>query len=173
LAKLHAFLGEERLAHDEYTRALDTLPNLSYTWANLGALDLRRGNENIANREFERALFLDGGNRLAANMLASDDFVNGKTRAAEELYAKAILAPEISVHAQRTWRLYHVISPTFNDLFPQGLLPYISPGIQPVMICDQKWLGELRETVNVTLDVSRRIAAQEDVCSGAPPHLGK
>ena len=35
LARLHAFLGEVALSHDEYVEVLALLPNLSYTWANL------------------------------------------------------------------------------------------------------------------------------------------
>lgn len=165
LAKLHAFLGEEELAHEEYARALDALPNLSYTCANLGVLDLARGNIDIANREFKRALFLGGGNRLATNMLASVDLANGRVGTAEGFYARAILTPETSVHAERTWRLYDVPAPIPDDSVPPGLLSYLSPDIKPVEICNEEWLTELRNADSDSSDVIRRIAAQVEFCN--------
>lgn len=165
LAKLHAFMGFDAVAHDEYARALDALPNLSYTWANLGVLDLAEGQTDAANREFARALFLDGGNRLAANMLASVDWASGRVDAAEGLYARAILTPETSVHAERSWRLYHVQAPAPDDLVPLGLLPYLSPDIKPVQICNGEWLTRLRNNRIYSPDVIRRIAAQEAFCN--------
>ena len=164
MAKLHAFLGAEELAHSEYIKALGLLPNLSYTWANLGILDLQRGNRSLAHTEFERALFLDGTNRLPTNMLAAIDRVDGNPDSAQSFYARTLLLPESSIHAQRSWRLYHVPAPLPDDLAPSGMLSYLSPDIQPLDICDESWLQSLSESGVVTPDVSRRISSQEQLC---------
>jgi len=165
MAKLHASLGTEELAHSEYVKALSLLPNLSYAWANLGILDLQRGDRSLAHTEFERALFLDRTNRLASNMLASIDREDGNPDSAQRLYAKTLLLSESSVHAQRSWRLYHVLAPVPDDLVPPGLLSYLSPDIRPLEICDESWLESLRENGVETPDVSRRISSQEKFCS--------
>jgi tetratricopeptide (TPR) repeat protein len=165
MAKLHAFLGAEELAHSEYEKALNLLPNLSYTWANLGMLDLQRGNRSLAHTEFERALFLDGTNRLATNMLASIDREDGNLDSAQHLYARTLLLPESSIHTQRSWRLYHVLAPVPDDLVPPGLLSYLSPDIRSLEICDESWLERLREAGVEMPDMSRRISSQEKFCS--------
>lgn len=165
LAKLHAFVGEVTLSHDEYVEVLTLLPNLSYAWANLGTLEFDRGNLARARTEFERARFIDGSNRLAANMLASIDFRDGNMDSAEDSYARALLLPEISVHAVRALRIYHVPAPVSDDLVPPRLLSYVSPEIHPLAICNEEWLTGLREADGESPDVSRRITAQEDLCN--------
>ena len=164
MAKLHAFLGVEELAHSEYVNALNLLPNLSYTWANIGVLEVQRGNRSAAHLEFERALFLDGANRLATNMLAAIDREDGDPDRARSLYTRTLLLPESSVHAQRSWRLYHVPAPVPDDLVPQGMLSYFSPDIKPLEICDESWLESLRDAGVGMPDVSKRIASQERLC---------
>jgi Flp pilus assembly protein TadD len=164
-AKLHMFLGAEGVAHSEYVEALSLLPNLPYTWANLGMLDLQRGNRSLAHSEFERALFLDRTNRLATNMLASIDREDGNPDSARRLYTRTLLLPESSVHAQRSWRLYHVLALVPDDLVPPGLLSYLSPEIRPLEICDESWLESLRQNGFETPDVRRRISTQEKFCS--------
>ena len=167
MARLDAFLGAEELAHREYMRALSLLPNLSYASANLGVLDLQRGDRTLAHTEFERARFLDGTNRLATNMLALIDQENGNLNSAKRLYRRTLLVADSSVHSQRSWRLYHVFTPTPDDLVPQGLLSYLLPEIRPLSICDESWLAELRASKVGTPDVNRRRLSQDRFCSAS------
>lgn len=165
IAKLHASLGDAQLARSEYMEALGLLPNLSYTWTNLGILDLESGNRSVARAEFQRALFLDATNRIATNMLAASERVEGNPERAEELYLRTLLQPEISIHALRSWRLYHLSSPLPDDLAPPGFLPYVSPRIKALGICTPTLLAKIGEVRIQVPDVRSRVLAQEKLCS--------
>jgi tetratricopeptide (TPR) repeat protein len=163
IAKLHAYLGQDDLANREYNSVLNQLPNLSYTWTNLGLLALMQNNRSGASLDFQRALFLDGQNTIAANKLASIELADGNLDAAKSLYARTLLTPLASVHAERTWRIYHISAAASDDIVPAGLLYYISPDIQLIPLCGD-WLDELSEFAGQSEQIRSRIESQENIC---------
>jgi tetratricopeptide (TPR) repeat protein/O-antigen ligase len=165
LGKLHEAMGQVRLAHDEYVKALSLLPNLSYAWANLGRLDLQSNRLETARIELKRAMFLDESNRFAANLLAAIAFNENQTSDAQKLYARALLIPDVSVHAKWAWQIYYLPAPIVDDLEPPGLLSYVSPEFQALRICDDVLFSTLRATDGSSQDIIRRIIAQEDLCA--------
>jgi tetratricopeptide (TPR) repeat protein len=163
MAKLHAYQGEYELAGREYVGALSDLPNLSYGWSNLGSLDLIEGRTQAATINFQRALFLDGQNTTAATKLASIKIANGETDAAKRLYARTFLTTGSSVHAERTWRIYHVPALAADDITPSGLLDYISARNQPLSLCGD-WLTDLARLAGKSPQVLHKIELQERFC---------
>jgi Flp pilus assembly protein TadD len=167
LAKLHAFQGHDELARQEFLIALDALPNLSYTWTNLGATEIKLSNREAARLDFERALSLNIGNAIATNNLASLALSEGDNRKAILLYTQVMLNPPVSAHAQRTWRIYHISAIDTDDMIPNGLLRYISPPVEPIRICGQ-WLTDLSQQASMPEDVKDRIYDQQLFCLQHP-----
>src|SRR5208282_6098228 len=66
IAKVHAYQGQDEAASLEYASALQELPYLSYTWANLGSVELALARSGSARLDLQRALDLDASNRIAA-----------------------------------------------------------------------------------------------------------
>lgn len=165
IAKLHAYQGQNELADREYNSVLSKLPNLSYTWANLGLLHLLQGRRQAASIDFQRALFLDEQNTLAMSKLAFIEFEGGDMNAAKVLYARTLLTPQNSIHAERTWRIYHVLPVGNDDIVPAGLLYYISPTIEPLDFCDDGWLIRLSGFGGRSMQARSNIRMQENFCN--------
>lgn len=163
IGKLYAYESNS-MAQQELRKAVDSLPDLPYAWANMGALELAKKEPAQARENLERARYLDPSNRLAVNMLAELNYENGDIDRAERLYAQALLLPEQSPHALRIWRLYHVRPPVANDLILPALLPYISPGVTPIKLCDPSWLDRIENSAGHSTDVSKRIEDQIELC---------
>jgi tetratricopeptide (TPR) repeat protein len=164
IARIHAYMGEDEVAHEELEEALSQLPNLPYAFTNLGILELKQGNVDLARIEFERAHFLDGMNQKAVNMLAVIQQQSGMTNSAKRFYTMSLLFSDTSTHSQRCWRLYHIPSPAPDDLVPQGLVSYLSPKLQTLDVCDEASLTHLQGQRIRTPDVNRRISEQYKVC---------
>jgi tetratricopeptide (TPR) repeat protein len=164
IAKVHAYQGRQQAASEEYTAALQQLPDLSYAWANLGSLDLALGKTPSAQVDFERALALYSWNRFAANKLAALAFSSGDMATARKLYTRTVLTPLLSIHANRTARVYHVPWVDTDDLIPTGLLEYMSPPIEPLKLCGSWWNDVSRSYGGYPMWRSR-IASQQQFCA--------
>lgn len=164
IAKVHAYQGQDAEASREYTEALQELPDLSYTWANLGSADLATGKTASARTDFEKALALYSWNRLAANQLASVAFSSGDLQTARRFYIRTLLTPLLSVHANRVARVYHVPWVDADDLIPSGMLEYINPPIQPLKLCGG-WLDGLSRSYGGFPLYRERIARQQQFCA--------
>ena len=164
MAKLHTFEGKWDIARREYVSALGDLPNLSFAWSNLGALDIVQGRFHEASTDFQRALFLDARNTVAASGLAGIDLRSGETDEADALYTRAIVIPPISIHAERTWRIYHVEPFSNNDIFPAGFLYYITPLSLPRDLCGER-LIEVSNHMGQSQEAERQIETQEMLCA--------
>jgi tetratricopeptide (TPR) repeat protein len=164
MAKLHAYQGQYEVARREYISALSELPNLSYVWTNLGLLDLTQGRNRAASINFKRAQFLDKQNMIAVSKLASIKFENGEIETAKRLYARTLVTPLTSVHAERTWRIYHVPTIGADDITPAGLLYYIHPNSQPLSLCGD-WLTHLTRLAGLSVQVRSKVQTQERLCN--------
>jgi tetratricopeptide (TPR) repeat protein len=164
IAKVHAYQGQDEAASLEYTSALQELPYLSYTWANLGSADLALGRSRSARLDFQRALDLDASNRIAANKLASIAFLGGDLDLAKRLYIQTLFTPLLTLHAFQTPRIYFVFPVDWDDLVPSGLLDYVNPPIEPLSLCGP-WLDDLARSNGGFPRLRSRLATQQQFCS--------
>jgi tetratricopeptide (TPR) repeat protein len=164
LAKLHAYDGQYQLARREYAKALRQLPGLSVAWSNLGLTDEALGDKNAAELDFRRALFIDAANRVAANRLAEYRLFDGKQIEANAMFVQVLVRPLRTVHADRTWRIYHLNPADVDDVIPFELLYYIQAPIEQLNICGYDLYNLVRETTIVPA-VEEQIESQEEYCS--------
>lgn len=167
IARLDAQQGETSKAVKEYAVVLSQIPGLPYTWDNLGMADLSIGQQQEAYVDFMRAAALDGADSLATNELASIDLDRGDSEGAEVFYNRALRAPAVSVHVEKTWRIYHVPPVAPDDLLPSGLLDYISPEIRHLPICNSQ-LFWLADEATLPSTARRRLYEQEEYCASLP-----
>lgn len=165
LGKFDLYRNNRVLARSELSRAVTNLPNLTYAWANLGVLNLIDNNTAEAKNDLMRARYLDGSNRLAANLLAKLEYDSGDIKTAENLYTQTLLMPEQSIHSIRIWRLYHVIPPLADDLIPSELIDHISPVIMSLDMCDPDWLNNLGNRESLSSDAEERVIEQNKRCA--------
>ncbi|MGA3327437.1 MAG: O-antigen ligase family protein [Terriglobia bacterium] len=164
IAKVHAYQGQDEAASLEYTSALQELPYLSYTWANLGSVELALARSGSARLDLQRALNLDASNRIAANKLASMAFSGGDLELAKRLYIQTLFTPLLTLHAFQTPRIYFVLPADWDDLVPSGLLDYVNPPIEPLNLCGP-WLDDLARSNGGFPRLRSRLATQQQFCS--------
>lgn len=134
LAFLNVLAGDTTAALSEANDALRQLPNLSYAWSTLASIHstTKTGNTEM---EFRMAYLLDPQNPAAIIALTEQSLEHHDLPTALEMHNKALSLRPQSVHASRSWTLYHSNPLASDDVLPYGLLQYMSPSPQDDRVC--------------------------------------
>jgi tetratricopeptide (TPR) repeat protein len=91
-----ASAGRDDEAFDSFSQAVRLAPDVAEAWAARGSAQLHDYQSELADRDFQRALALEPGNRAALHGLGNLYLRRGKPRKAEELYLRGGLDQQLA-----------------------------------------------------------------------------
>lgn len=125
------------LAAQMLQEATAELSNLTRPWINLGTLYEQQGDDERAELNYKKSIFIDGGETTVWFQLAKLYDRRQNTQAAINHYRRAVQSwiDQTSVHASRVRRIYLSRSTVRDDVIPSGFNAYTNPAFDIDWTC--------------------------------------